>query len=285
MIELRTRILCGLSVLLAAAPAAIPQTAQSRALTRQVAVRKTGKSGNNGSSSATGATSGALPGLCFQPGVGWQRILPEPPGVPATRDTNTSIVLAERGSASGANPESVYARFSNAKQVQSAECAGNSANKKALGAGVDFTILNHPQTIRRARSTKLGTVTSRHVNPPYHAHGSDGLEAVRMMPSASTYFASETELNARSDQVGVRAFHSYTSSIKLRRLMRNAPDFRTRIKLQQLQNNLVTLPHQTRVGAGTGAAASRPRHGERANRTSSRRSDTHGRSQSLGVRP
>src|SRR6267154_3769841 len=105
MIELRTRILCGLLVLLAAAPAAIPKTAQSRAPTRQVAVRKIGKSGNNGSSSATGATAGALPGLCFQPGVGWQSILPEPPGVPATRDTNTSIGLAERGSASGANPE------------------------------------------------------------------------------------------------------------------------------------------------------------------------------------
>jgi len=285
MIELTTRTFVALLMFLAAAPEASPQTAQSGPPTRQVALRKTGKLGNNGSSPATGATPGAMPGLCFQPGVGWQRILPEAPGVPATRDTNTSIVLAERGSASGANPESAYARFSNAKQVQSAECAGNSANNKALGAGVDFTILNHPQTIRRARSTKLGMVTSRHVNPPYHAHGSAGLEAVRMMPSASTYFASETESNARSDQVGVRAFHAYTSSIKLRRLMRNAPDFRTRIKLQQLQNNLATQPHQTRVGTGTGAAASRPRHGERANRRSSRRSDTHGRSQSLGVRP
>jgi hypothetical protein len=256
---------------------------------RQVAVRERGKSGNNGTSSATGATPGALPGLCFQPGVGWQRILPEPPGAPAAPGTDTSIVLAERGSASGANPESVYARFSNAKQAQSAECAGNSANKKALGAGVNFIILNHPQTIRRAGSTKPGTVTSRHVNPPYHARGNAGPEAVRMMPSAMppapTYFASETESNARSDQVGVRAFHAYTSSIKLRRLMRNATDFRTRIKLQQLQNDLATQPHQTRVGTETGAAAGRPRHGERANRTSSRRSDTHGRSQSLGVRP
>jgi len=68
------------------------------------------------------------------------------------------------------------------------------------------------------------------------------------MPSASTYFASETESNARSDQVGVRAFHAYTSSIKLRRLMRNAPDFRTRIKLQQLQNNLANsaAPNKSR---------------------------------------
>jgi hypothetical protein len=223
MIELRTRILVGVLMLLAAAPEASPQTAQSGPPTRQGALRKTGKLGNSGSSPATGATPGAMPGLCFQPGVGWQSILPEPPGVPATRDTHTSRGLAERGSASGANPESVYARFSNAKQAQSAECAGNSANKKALGAGAEKSL---------------------HTKSPY---GSAGLKPVRMMPNAMppapTYFASEAESNARSDQVGVRAFHAYISSIKLRRLIRNAPDFRTRIKLQQLQNNPATQLH------------------------------------------
>jgi hypothetical protein len=295
MIERRTRILVDLLVLLAAAPEASPQTAQSGPPTRQVAVRKTGKLGNNGSSLAKGTTPGPSPGLCFQPGVGWQSILPEPPGVPATRDTNTSMGLAERGSASGANPQSAYARFSNAKQAQSAECAGNSIDKKAFGAGAEeFTILNHPQTMRSAGSTKPGTVTSLHVNSPYHnspyhANGSAGLESVGMTPSAMrpapTYFASEVESDARSDQVGVRAFHAYISSIKLGRLIRNAPDFRTRIKLQQLQNNPATQLHKARVGTKTGAAAKRPLQGERANRTSSRRSDTHGRSQSMGVRP
>jgi hypothetical protein len=223
MIKLITRILAGLLVLLAAAPEASPQTAQSGPPTKQVVVRKTGKSGSNRSSAATGATPGALPGLCFQPGVGWQSILPEPPGVPATLDTNTSIGLAERGSASGSNPQSVYARFSNAKQAQSAECAGNSANKKALGAGAEKSL---------------------HTKSPY---GSAGLKPVRMMPNAMppapTYFASEAESNARSDQVGVRPFHAYISSIKLRRLIRNAPDFRTRIKLQQLQKNPATQLH------------------------------------------
>jgi hypothetical protein len=269
MIKLRTRILAGLLVLLATTPEASPQTAQSGPPTRQVALRKTGKSGNNRSSPARGATPGALRGLCFQSGVGWRSILLEPPGVPATLDTNTSIGLAERGSASGANPQSVYARFSNAKQAQSAECAGNPINKKVLGAGVEqFTILNRPRT----GSMKPGTVTSLHVNSPYHANGS-----ASAMPPAPTYFASEAESDARSDQVGVRAFHAYISSIKLRRLIRNAPDFRTRIKLQQLQNNPATQLHKARVVTKTGAAARRPLQGERANRTSSWRSDTHDR--------
>jgi hypothetical protein len=287
MIELRTKLLAGLLMCLAAIPEASPQTAQSGPPTRQVVVRKTGKSGNNRSSPATGATPGALPGLCFQPGVGWQSILPEPPGVPATPGTNGSIGLEVSRSTSVANAQSIYARSSSAKQAYAAECAGNSINKKTLGAGVEkFTILNRPQSMRSAGSTKPGTVTSLHVNSPYHnlpyhANGSAGLESVGMtpsaMPPAPTYFASETESDAHPDQIGVRAFHAYTSSIKLRRLIRNAPDFRTRIKLHQLQNDPATQLHKTRVGTKTGAAAGRPLHGERANRTSSRRSDTHGR--------
>lgn len=260
MIELRTRILLGLLVLLAAAPEASPQTAQSRPPTRQTALRKTGKLGKNGSSSATGAT----PALCFQPGIGWQSIPP-----------NGSMGLEVSGSTSVANSRSIYARSSSAKQVYAAQCAGNWINKKAPGAGVEkFTILHRPQA-------KPGTVASLHVNSPYHANGSAGLEPVRGMPSAMppapTYFASETEPDPHSDQASVRAFHAYISSIKLRRLIRNAPDFRTRIKLQQLQSSPATQRHKAGVFTKTGAVATRPLQGERAKRTSSRRSDTHDR--------
>jgi len=278
MIELRTRILLGLLTLLAAAPEASPQIAQSGLPTRQAALRRTGKFGKNGSSPATGP----MPGLCFQPGVGWQSILPGPPGVPATPGTNGSIGLEVSRSTSVANAQSIDARSSSAKQVYAAECAGNSINKKALGADVEkFTILNRPQSMRSAGSTKPGTVTSLHVNSPYHANGSAALEPAGMTPSAMppnpTYSASEAESDARSDQVGVRAFHAYISSIKLRRLIRNAPDFRTRIKLQQLQNNPATQLRKARVVTKTGAGDWRPLQGESANRTSSRRSDTHDR--------
>jgi hypothetical protein len=287
MIELRTRILVGLLVLLGAAPEGSPQTAQNGPPTTQVVVRKTGKSGNNRGSAATGAPLGALPGLCFQPGVGWQSILPEPPGVPATPGMNGSIGLEVSRSTSPANTQSIYARSSSAQQAYAGECAGNSINKKVLGAGVEkFTILNRPQTMRSAGSMKPGTVTSLHVNShyhnsSYHAKGSAVLEPVEMMPGAAppapTYFASEAESGAHPDQGGVRAFHAYTSSIKLRRLIRNAPDVRTRIKLQQLQNNPATQLHKATVVTRTGAAARRPLQGERANRSPSWRSDTHRR--------
>ena len=257
MIELRTQIFGGLLVLLAAAPEASPQTAQSGAPTRQVALRKTGKSGTNGSSPATGATPATMPGLCFEPGVGWQRILPEPSGPPATPGTNGSIGLDVSRSTSAVHAQSIYARSSNA-QPYAAGCASNSIDKKTLGAGVEkFTILDRPQPMPFAGSPKLGTVTSFHVNSPYHAPGSAGLEPVGMMPSATpsapTYFASEAGSDAHPDQADIRTFHAYTSSIKLRRLIRNAPDFRTRVQLQQLQAN--PQLHQAGAATNTGAAA------------------------------
>jgi hypothetical protein len=277
MIELRTRILLGLLTLLAAAPEASPQKPQSGLPTRQAALRKTGKFGKNGSSPATGA----MPGLCFQPGVGWQSILPEPPGVPPTPGTHGSIGREVSRSTSVVNAQSIDARSSSAKQVYAAECGGNSINKNVLGAEEKFTILHRPLAIRSAGSTKPGTVTSLHAHSPYPANGSAGPERVRTQPSAMPpnpiHFASEGEPDVRSDQASVRTFHAYISSITLRRLIRNAPDFRTRIKLQQLQNNPATQLHKARVVTKTGAADRRPLQGERANRRSSRRSDTHDR--------
>jgi hypothetical protein len=243
MIERRTRILGGLLVLLAAAPEALPQTAQGGPPTRQVVLRKTGNSGTSGRSPATGTTPVAMPGLCFQPGVGWQRILPEPTGVTATPATSGSVGLGVSRPTSAVHASSAQ---------QASECAGNSINKKTLGAGVE-------KLTRFAGSTKPGTVTSLH-GAPYQPHGSAGLEPVGMMPSAMasapTYFASEAESDAHPHQAGERAFHAYTSSIKLRRLIRSAPDFRTRIKLQQLQNN--PQLHKPGAATKTGAAARGP---------------------------
>jgi hypothetical protein len=271
MIAPGTRILLGLLVLLAAAPEASPQTAQSGPPTRQAALRKTGKFRKNGSSSAPGA----MPALCFQPGIGWQSIHPEPPGVPTTPGTSGSLGLEVSRSTSVANGQSIYARSSSARQVYAAECAGASIKKKALGAdGEKLTILNRPQT-------KPGTVPSLPVNSPGHAHGSAGLEPVRrmssVMPPAPTHFASDAEPDLRSDRVGVHAFHAYVSSIKLRRLIRDEPDFRTRVKLQQLQNNPATQLHKAKGFTKTRAVAAKPVQDERANQTPSRRADTHDR--------
>jgi hypothetical protein len=266
MSRVKPQLLVSLLLLLAANTVASSQTAQSGPAAGQVVSRQTRKSGNGRSSLVAGVIPGTLPGLCFQPGVGWQRVPPEPSGAPAKLGTNDSPVLEASGSASGANPQSIYAQSSRAKPVHSSECGGISTNQKALTAGAEeFTIFNRPASIRSAGLTKPGTLPLQ-VNSAHHANGSAG--------PAPTYIASDAEPDVRADQVNVRAFHAYVSSIKLRRLIRNAPDYRTRIKLQQLENDPATHSHKARVGIAAGTAARRPLNGERARRTSSRRSDT-----------
>ena len=165
------------------------------------------------------------------------------------------------------------ARLLSAKQAHSAECRRNIDRQRVLGAGVEkFTILTH-RTIRSAGSSET---RHGHFTPGQFAAPSewqcrpelDGDDAERHA-ICPTYFASEAGPDEPSDQVGDRAFHAYISLIKLRRLIRNAPDFRTRMKLQQLQNNPATKLHHARVDAKTGQAARRPLKGERMSRSSS----------------
>jgi hypothetical protein len=281
--ELKTQLLAGLFMLLAAVPETRPQIAQSGLPTVQVPVHKTGNTRKNAGSQPTGATAGSLPGLCFQPGIGWQHVLTREPDGFVARDTTTSMGPKEHDSASGANPPLVYSRLSNVRRTQSVQCPEVLKDKKVTGASVeDLTVRDRPRTVRPASPTNAGTLTSLQVHSPYYPSGGPGLATVRaprsVIPSSPTSFAPEDESGARSNQAGDRVFHAYLSSIKLRRLIRNTTDFRTRIKLQQLQNNPASPSH-----------ARRALNGEHGRRMSSRRSHTHDRSQSnsrsLGARP
>ena len=217
---------------------------------------KTRKSGNSRSSLTTGAVPGTLPRLCFQPGVGWQRV-----PCRAIRGTSRSWArnCCPRTRGQRSQPAidlcSVIERKASTRPIVVA-----TSNQKALIAGAEeVTIFNRPASIRSAGSTTPGTVTKLQMNSPQHPHGSASFESGVTTPSAippvPTYAGSEAEQpNARADQVNLRAFHAYVSPIKLRRLIRNAPDYRTRIKLQQLENNPATQSRKPRVGA----AARRP---------------------------
>jgi hypothetical protein len=256
MIEFKRRLFISLLVLLAAAPKASPQTASSGPSAHQEIVRKTGQPGNSRSSSARNSIAKTSPGLCFQPGVGWQPIASGPAG--------------------GPSPHSVYPTSLSAKQAHSFECPGILTGKGELGAGIGTSaILNPNRSIRSAGSAKLGAVTSS--GAPLHPN-SAGVHSMTVAPSAVTsapkHFASEAGPDEHADQLGARAFHAYISSIQLRKAIRNAPDFRTRMKLQQLQNDRATKLHNTRIDA----KADKPTHGERVRATPLRRSDAKSRS-------
>jgi hypothetical protein len=243
MIEFKRRLFISLLVLLAAAPKASPQTASSGPRAHQEVVRKTGQPGNSRSSSARNSTAKTSPGLCFQPGVGWQHTL--------------------------------------MGQSHSAECPGILTNKGELGARAGTpAILNPNRSIRSAGLAKPGAATSSQVDASLHPN-SAGLHSMtvtpRAVPSAPTHFASEAGADEHSDQLGARAFHAYISSIKLRKSIRDASDFRTRMKLQQLQNSPATKLHNTGIDAKAGQVAGKPPHGERARATPLRGSDANSR--------
>ena len=162
----------------------------------------------------------------------------------------------------GVNPTSVAhapssdGRLSPAKQAPAIQCAGLPANKGVLAADREkFNLLHLSGTMRPAGLAQPGEVASRRANSPL---------------TSPTYPVSAAESDARTDQAGARPFRAYISSIKLRRLIRNAPDFQTRLQLQQLQSSRPSQPHKARSGAKTGTGHSRPPQGERTERTSSR---------------
>jgi len=265
MIEPSTRLLVSLLVLLATAPGASSQTSHSGSSSSQVAAGKNGKSGNSRSFLAAGATPGASPGLCFQPGVGWQSTLTEQPTEPVS------------GSASEANRQPANPRLS-AQPARSDECAGKLTDEPGLGIGVEkkFTTLN--RTVGSTGSTtKPGTVTPRQLNSPaYLNDGGAPHPAKTTLSAAPTSAAPEAGQDAPSDQPGGRAFRAYTSSIKLRRLIRNASDFRTRIKLQQLQDHSANQLHHARVDTKPGSAAGGRLQAGRVSRMPSAESVTRG---------
>jgi hypothetical protein len=271
-----TRLFVSLLLLLAAAPEASPQTTPSSPPANQAAVRKAGKAGSSRSSRARNSIAAPSLGLCFQPGVGWQRNLTGQPSGSATQSASAS--------GGGAKPPSVDASLLSANQPHSAKCGGILTDKKEPGAGVETSaILSPNQTIPSAASRKSGAVTSLQVTP-LHPSDSAGLNSIRTTPSAMqstpTHVASDAGPDAYSDLVGERAFHAYISPVKLRRLIRNAPGFRTRMKLEQLQNNPPTKLHHARVDRKTRQVTGKPPQGERVGAASQRRSDANGRPRS-----
>jgi hypothetical protein len=270
MSELGTRLFVSLVLFLAAVPQAPPQTTPGGPPARQAVVRKTTKLGNSRRLPDLGSMA---PGLCFQPGVGWQRILAGPPAASAARASNDA--------AGEANPQSLHAKLLSAKQAHSAECAGGLPDRKALGADVETLAVFDPnRTIRSTVSTKPGSFISLRAKSPFHPDGSAALNLGRMTPSAMPSdpmsSASEKGRDDSSDQVSDRTFHAYISPIKLRRLMRNAPDFKSRMKMQQLQSGLATKLDNAKVDTKTGQEGRRPLQGERVRATSGWGSERNG---------
>jgi hypothetical protein len=253
MTKRRTRLFACLLVLLATAPEASPQTGLIPPSGSQSVVHKTGHSR---SLPALNSMVKVSPVLCFQPGVGWQRVPAGQPDGPVTRDAS--------GPVGAAHPPLLDAKLS--QQAQLGECGGILTEKKKLGAGVE-TLPNSRHEISPSASAKPGGATLFPVHSLVSVNGSAGSNPARTMPRAMPSSSTKLTLVAKPDELNDpgdgREFHAYVSAIKLRRWIRNAPDFRTRDKLAQLGNNSETKSHGPRGDTKTGRLVSKPRASER----------------------
>jgi hypothetical protein len=250
MIRPHKILIFGLLVCLAASERGSSQTHQEDHLTTQVAPRKAAKAGNIRGTLTTGTISKESPLLCFRPGIGWQRV---PAGRLSGADTpgcDTSSNIEATESATAESSES-----------------GNHGQATASGGATRM----NAGTLASLSGTSL-------FNPASSAGSGRRMVPPGSMPSGSTHRASGSEPGVSADQVKDLKSHAYVSSITVRRMMRNASDLQTRIKLQELQSKLSNKTHVSTVSSkGNPARKGRSKDHHVSTADSSPMSDGHGR--------
>ena len=230
LVELEKVLFVSLLVLFAASPRASSQTLKEDHLTAKVAPQRAAKPESIKGSLTSGATPNGAPGLCFQPGIGWQRV---PMGKPNGSDTpgcGSSGNVESTESASGESSESVYAQHSGGKQ--------------GIAPGIEMESAitgDRGQATASGGSTSInsGKLVSLPGNLPFNPGSASGrLTAMSSMYSGGKYLTSGPEPEISANQVKDLKSHAYVSSIGLRRMIRNTSDLQTRIRLQELQSEL-----------------------------------------------
>jgi hypothetical protein len=270
MIRLKKPVVIGLFVILALSREAISQAPASGQVTIQMDNRKAEKPGNLSGSRRTGAIPRESSWLCFQAGMGWQRVPPGQVSAPVTPGSASSSRIGTEGSTTAGN-----SHRSSAKPTKPADCPEMLTNTVARGAGIEnVSAHNQAQAITFPHSTGInaGTRTSPQVNSAVHpasgAASSRLMMGMSAMPSIGTFPLSGTTPGGSSEQMGDLESHAYVSSIKLRRSIRTAPDLQTRIRLEALQNKLVVTSHASMGNSKGNRATKKPlnnRHGNSAN--------------------
>ena len=215
------------------------------------------------SSLATDAVPGEVSGLCFQQGVGWQR-------VPIVSFKPVHAM----GSVTAGGPEKIYQQLSGAKPTASSQCLGMLANASAPGGGVEGLMaakMAHSGNSPQVASTNAGTQDWLHANSVINPANSVSAQRLTVgLPSSSftsKHYAQEADSDVSRDQVREIARHAYISPIKLRRMMRNVPDLQTRIALRESSDKLANRKKHSGTDSWTARKAteehSEDRHGNK----------------------
>jgi hypothetical protein len=211
--------------------------------------------------------------VCFQPGIGWQRVPMGNLSEPDTPGSCNSDKIEGGKSATGASSQSAYAQPNSARQGLAPE------------AGIDdVTAGDHPQAVTSAHSTGMNTAALYSLPGNSLASRRRGPTAMSSMRSGGTNLSSGSQPEVSTDQVKDLKSHAYVSSIMVRRMIRNASDLQTRIKLQELQSELSNKARASGFSSnGYQSSKGRPKtlHVSKANASSS--SDGHGRAAGVAI--
>jgi hypothetical protein len=192
---------------------------------------------------ASGSVPGKSRGLCFQPGIGWQRL-------PQSFDSSaqkTSLVGSSTATETGAPPlgsnsGTANALPSGAGQANLDQCPGIMASATAPAAVVETMVTGEQSKAAnsnlRTTNANFGAQDWLNVNTLLNPASSTASTRLTMGLSSSLsiskHFSQGTEPNPSADSVQEFEAHAYVSPIKLRTMMRSAPDLETRLKLQRL---------------------------------------------------
>jgi hypothetical protein len=251
MIRLHHVLILGVFVCTANCLEAGSQTLQGGEPTTQMGTLKANKAKKiNGSR----ATLMASPVLCFRSGSGWRRVPTTELSTPDIPSKDSSGNIGANRSAAGGETKYVDTKPASAKPTASNECPempfGTIKPVALLG---DVTTSNHVSAMSSAPSTEVSPETlapfpgTSLLGPPSGVASGRPTRAPGSMPSGRTYLATGSESDVSAEQVKVLKSHAYVSSITLRRMMRNASDMETRIKLRELQSKQSHKAHVSTV--------------------------------------
>jgi hypothetical protein len=179
---------------------------------------------------ALGKDAGGSSMLCFQPGIGWQPVLPAP--FASSKRKMTAPRSPDVGGIKTGGPGAAGAQTLGADQENTGQCAAASYGAiKAVNVGRPV----FPQL------TGL----------PLHT------TAVPLSAMPFNQLAGSDESLEPIEEFGK---HAYVSPIKLRRMMRNANDLEMRIKLRELSRSLTDHTGNSSVGFKEGKKQSELNH-------------------------
>jgi hypothetical protein len=170
------------------------------------------------------ATSQGVSSLCFKPGVGWQNL---------AEISGTADAQEKQTGAPG------VAKRSGAAHKISAECPSSPAAAEVLQGGkptmtstlTDSALTDQIKSLQSQDSwqANLGLNPAGSLTSPRHRTGLASHSAI------SSYHPAGRN---SSNEVQAFAAHAYISPIKLRRMIRDAPDEETRMKLRKLNDKV-----------------------------------------------